>query len=93
MGCKVLQRLDQCNLVMVMTLMAKMTMTLMALVTMLSNATCFARRSCDSSLGWIKLSTSSTEASFTFFQKMIFWKCFNLLIYWLTSINKYQNVQ
>ena len=72
MGCKVLQRLDQCNLVMVMTLMAKMTMTLMALVTMLSNATCFARRSCDSSLGWIKLSTSSTEASFTFFQKMIF---------------------
>ena len=28
--------------------------------------TCLANSSCDSSFGWIRLSTSSTEASFTF---------------------------
>ena len=52
-------------------------MTTMAMV---SNVTCLARRSCDSSLGWIKLSTSKTEASFTLphiYQSVFLFFCFN----------------
>ena len=41
-------------------------MIMMMTMVMMSKVTCLAKRSCDSSFGWIKFSTSNTEASFTF---------------------------